>query len=563
MSENTDNNDDFYKKFDSIYGKIAYCLSLDARVSMTKLSKITGISASNVKYRIQNLLDRDFYYPITLINDTRLGLISVMICVKLKKVHNKNYDLLFTKFPQLRRYKECSGVYDLLFWFNIVDVSQLQRLLERISAFLGKDLDNYDVLFIETEDVLGLKMLTKDYPLIKDQIIKTKNGYGKSKYNLNRYESHMINTLKQKPLINIAKLATEIKASVNTTKKYYSKLNDAGILKSITISPNMERFGFLSYNMFVKINNSKKKEFENYIDTESEIWWRKKLVGRWDYDLSVAVKDNAEFINLMTRMRNKMSSIIIDSGFIMNKDRKISLRFKLKKSPLDRSIIMLCGLPYSGKTTLCNTLKDSLISEGTQGHAFSTTDYRLRDGLGIMNLQFYDNNNTKYKEIRDQYADELAEDTKRVMRTGGEVVVLDSTFSYYERRKKIYDLASTEGFNVIVVHLKKPNIELVDDALQNRISSLEFNGFSRDESFSYLKKRYSLQKSQFSPPSVDEAQKHKAGLIIYSYETGSIETLTVPDKLNRAIKRIVKMISAKNSKSLVKPVARAQAMQTY
>lgn len=538
------NNDNKVSKLDEKYRKISYCLSIDARIPKAKLAKLAGIRPGNLKYRIDNLIKKDYFHNIALINDTKLGLISAMICIKLKKVHKRDYESLFLKFPQLRRYKESSGLYDLLFWIDILDLSHLQRILERLSQFLGTDLENYDVLFIEEEDALGLKMLTKEYGSLRTYFEPSYGGAKQAKYQLNRYELRIINAVRSKPMINIAALASEINASINTTKKYFAKLQKNNVIRRITISPNLDKYGFLSYNLFVKINNAKREQFERHMQNAHEIWWRKKLIGRWDYDLSIAVKSNAEFINLITNLRNKLSDILLDSAFIMSKERKLSLRFRSSKSSLKKTIIMFCGIPYSGKTTMLGRLRGKLIENGLQGSVFSTTDYRLRDGKGVISLGFYDENNALSRNIRNKYVDELVEDAHTALLTGGSVVLLDSTFANAERRKKIFTMAKNYGYTIVLIYLKCNGNKEVQKRIEARSKIREYKSIPHDHTIKFLKERYVLQKDQFSPPTQEELQKHNVGFIEFDFKKKVFEEKLVTSKNKKIIREIISLLKS-------------------
>lgn len=69
-------------------------------------------------------------------------------------------------------------------------------------------------------------------------------------------------------------------------------------------------------------------------------------------------------------------------------------------------VIVLVGLPARGKSYLTKMLTRYLQWIGFTSRVFNLGDYRRKMGLAGMDKDFFENNNTEGKKIREQLATE-------------------------------------------------------------------------------------------------------------------------------------------------------------
>ncbi len=101
------------------------------------------------------------------------------------------------------------------------------------------------------------------------------------------------------------------------------------------------------------------------------------------------------------------------------------------------NLILLRGLPGSGKTTLA-----SLLSENGKYPVFSIDAYFTNEKTGVYNFEF-DKNHLAYKQCEDQ--------TRNAMQNGDEKIFVDNTFTLEWELEIYFKLASEFNYRIHVV----------------------------------------------------------------------------------------------------------------
>ena len=119
-----------------------------------------------------------------------------------------------------------------------------------------------------------------------------------------------------------------------------------------------------------------------------------------------------------------------------------------------KSLILLRGLPGSGKTTLAKVL-----SEGNKYPAFSVDDYFTSE-TGVYQFEF-EKNHLAYKQCEER--------TRAAMREGKEKIFLDNVFSLEWEMEPYFKMASEFNYRVFVM------------TLENRHGSSNIHGLSNEQ----------------------------------------------------------------------------------
>ena len=104
---------------------------------------------------------------------------------------------------------------------------------------------------------------------------------------------------------------------------------------------------------------------------------------------------------------------------------------------MPKSLILLRGLPGSGKTTLAK-----ILSEEGQYPILSVDDYFTNPGTGEYKFEF-DKNHLAYKSCEER--------TKSCMETGMEKIFLDNTFTLEWEMEPYFKMAAAFGYRVFVL----------------------------------------------------------------------------------------------------------------
>jgi broad specificity phosphatase PhoE/predicted kinase len=99
-------------------------------------------------------------------------------------------------------------------------------------------------------------------------------------------------------------------------------------------------------------------------------------------------------------------------------------------------VIVMVGLPGSGKTNIAMKLARYLRWISYRCRVFSVAKYRL-DKLGNKSADFFDPDNREAKKLRFDVLRTAVEDALRYLQRGGKVIIIDGTNSTLERRQFI------------------------------------------------------------------------------------------------------------------------------
>ncbi|KAI5970463.1 hypothetical protein CANMA_000514 [Candida margitis] len=176
-----------------------------------------------------------------------------------------------------------------------------------------------------------------------------------------------------------------------------------------------------------------------------------------------------------------------------------------QKSPKHQAkvVVLLVGLPASGKSTLCHQIKD-FINSTTKYKCgiYNAGDVRRRKSLIFNDSDFFDPNNESAKRNRDLYAtitlNHLLSDLDNTVDIG----LLDATNTTIERRQKMLSIIHSHNLATVVLEVQSKYHDY--NIVKGKVHNADYIKQDRTAAINDFKRRLQHYKKVYEPVSWEE-----------------------------------------------------------
>lgn len=311
--------------------KILLLLSQNCRISNTAIGRHLRLAREVVAYRIQQLMKREIITGFfTLIDQRRLGFETFQLFLKLKNVTKENemVDHLL-KREDITFLALCSGRYDVLFDVTVPAQEDFQAFLNSFLLRFSSSIYEYHITNFLEEDCIGNQFLLSDQennnlPMmhIKEKGSSFISAFGNKR---DHQKKALYSAIDKKILtfllFNARATLKEISDATSTTpagiKTKIHQLIIDGAIKQFTPLLSFAALGYQWFMIFLQIVGIPDKTLDAYFAQQSNIQWRVKSIGPWNYQLSVLAKNSKEFHGILNKIREEFKENIIYFDFII------------------------------------------------------------------------------------------------------------------------------------------------------------------------------------------------------------------------------------------------------
>ncbi len=165
---------------------------------------------------------------------------------------------------------------------------------------------------------------------------------------------------------------------------------------------------------------------------------------------------------------------------------------------MDKLVIVMCGLPAAGKSTVARRLEEGLAGEGARVRIFNNGDLR-RSRLGAESAmpEFYHPDNAEGRLRREQLARLNAQAAKSFLREEGDVAILDATNASRSRRRMLEEMFAE--FPLLFVECRNEDPDILKAAVAHKAALPEFAELSRPEAEAAFLRRLEYYRSIQDP----------------------------------------------------------------
>jgi Lrp/AsnC family leucine-responsive transcriptional regulator len=270
----------------------------------TKIAKLIKTSREVVEYRVKRLIDLGIINRFsTIVSSSRLGLKTYHLLLKLGKSLAEEEEQLIDFLKNFRFTKhitKCRGSYDLVYIFSVRNNKELSEVIDEIN-------EKFSSIISEREIMIPIKPLRySEYTFLKKvRYLKPARSSFK-KYNLDLIDKKIIDKLRNNSRISFMQLSDDLNIPAETARFRFNQLLKSGLIKDFSINLNVEKLGYMSYNVYLKIdsyNGNQDKKTIAQLYFEPYILYAQRVIGKYDMVLEVVCRNSEEFEEQLSRLK--------------------------------------------------------------------------------------------------------------------------------------------------------------------------------------------------------------------------------------------------------------------
>ena len=285
--------------------KIMYELDLNARASVTEISKKVRASKETVNFRIKRMLKEGYIKGFyTVFNTAKLGYFYYKTFLKF---HRTTPEIEKEIIEYIKNQKNCAylgsceGPYDLTFLLMVKNARQFKEFLIKFKEKFGDYVPEKEVHTVLTTHRLNEKFLfagkTSKHSFYQDEI---------SHYPIDDIDAKIMQTLSTEARISLIDLGNKINIDSKVVKYRIKKLEKEGIIIAYVSAPNFYKLGlqFIQINFNLK-NIKTASSIIEFFDKTNKCLYALELLGKYDLTIEIHVENDRILREIMENFKQQ------------------------------------------------------------------------------------------------------------------------------------------------------------------------------------------------------------------------------------------------------------------
>jgi Lrp/AsnC family leucine-responsive transcriptional regulator len=309
-------------KLDKSTRLFLYHLDTDARINFSDLARRIGVSEGTIRYRYDTLTNDGVIlnaYPV--IDVGRLGFSVHKILFKLVGATERDITSMLTsltRHPSVNWVARFDGSFDLGCTVLVKHVGEVARFVD---SFRARYYERIRHLSYAVN--LQAEFFPRDY-LVSEKRTKNHAAVYRSFSDSSKPEldeeaviaaNKIINVLGQDVRASVTQIAKAVSISPETAKKRLQHLEKTDVIAGYRLALDHTKIGRESYYLLVYVHPVAEKRlsaFVQFLRETAEVVYLIRMLGGWDFDVSLEVKDAAHYRAFMTMLQRLFPDVVKD-----------------------------------------------------------------------------------------------------------------------------------------------------------------------------------------------------------------------------------------------------------
>lgn len=309
-------------KLDKISRTLLYLLDCNARAGFSDLARELKVTEGTVRYRYESLVGDGVIlsaYPV--INVGQLGLSVHKILFKLAGASERDIAAMLTtltRHPVVNWVARFDGAYDL-------GCTVLVRHVGEVASFVDSFRSRYfeKIRHLSYAVNLHAEFYPRDYLLAEKRVKNNaatyrsfSDGGETQQVTADRDATlKLIEALGRDVRAPVAQLSREVSLAPETVRKRLKNLESEGVVSGYRLALDHTKLARESYYLLVFVHPVAEKRlsaFVRFLRETAEVVYLIRMLGGWDFDVSLEVKDAAHYRSFMGTLLQLFPDVVKD-----------------------------------------------------------------------------------------------------------------------------------------------------------------------------------------------------------------------------------------------------------
>ena len=301
--------------------RIFNALFENGRYPYSTIAKKVKISRELVTYRIKRLLNNKIINGfVTVINQKVLGYLKYDIYLRFQKMHEEKEQEIIQQLKQNKSIvwiATVGGNYDLALQISVKSIDKFDKILTQVLTICGDYINTYTIMNVLHENsipmnLFGEKLEYSKYTgkpdgSFKKEIDKSKYPLSENAIKIDNKDRAILRILATDARASLMDISAKVDLSANAVNYRIKKLIEQGVITGFLATPSFPLLGLDWDFILLKFKNftqENEKKFLYYLKQHPYICYSSKLVGNWNYQISIASKDPMHLRKILMELRD-------------------------------------------------------------------------------------------------------------------------------------------------------------------------------------------------------------------------------------------------------------------